>query len=500
MELKQNPWDKWGFTGNPFDTGALSLCSRLLPISQAFVGRSLDSPEAQQLLNIIRNPGGGRGIVEGEVGVGKTTFVNYQRYLWEYEAEDRLLTTLREIPVYSNWQAKDFLREILGHLSHKLLSLCEQKGRKSSALLKKLSLLNQIFYHESLNLQGSLCGIGIGYSQQPHLNVPDMTESQLVNYLIELIAEVRNMGYHGVFLHFDNLELMATEDYRHCRRLFEEIRDILQLPDIYYIFVAKKGFYSEVIAPAQRVSSIMGWPVNIPPLSCEEVIMAISTRYRLLALKPGHEIPPVNDEVIRRLYALYEGKIRFIMDAVAQIVLNHCSPDTDTLSAKKAEEIFANLVYYRTRSLTDKEFQALQAILPLNEFTNQHLVQVLTMQKTNVSALLKKLCQENFIYLSRREGRHLYYRARDEFKILLQRKPQKFARPSMPQGRVRIGQREQCLVAHLKQHHTITNRKYQQLMGVSAATARRDLADFVQHKLIIQQGAGRATSYQLVPE
>ena len=52
-------------------------------------------------------------------------------------------------------------------------------------------------------------------------------------------------------------------------------------------------------------------------------------------------------------------------------------------------------------------------------------------------------------------------------------------------------------VAHRQQHHTITSRDYQLLMGIAVATARSDLADFVYRKLMLQQGAGRVTSYQL---
>ncbi len=82
MELSQNIWERYGFRGNPFDTGALSaFAGALLPIAHAIVGREMESTESRMLLAILRSPGGGRAVVEGEIGVGKTTFVNYHRYL-----------------------------------------------------------------------------------------------------------------------------------------------------------------------------------------------------------------------------------------------------------------------------------------------------------------------------------------------------------------------------------------------------------------------------------
>lgn len=84
MELIQKIWSRYGFRGNPFDTAALSASAgALLPVSKAIVGRDMESTESKMLSGVLRSGGGGRAVVEGDVGVGKTTFVNYHRYLWE---------------------------------------------------------------------------------------------------------------------------------------------------------------------------------------------------------------------------------------------------------------------------------------------------------------------------------------------------------------------------------------------------------------------------------
>jgi hypothetical protein len=77
MELVQNIWTRYGFRGNPFDTAALSaMAGDILPIAKAIVGRGMDSPESKMLLGVLRSAGGGRPVVEGDIGVGKTTFLN----------------------------------------------------------------------------------------------------------------------------------------------------------------------------------------------------------------------------------------------------------------------------------------------------------------------------------------------------------------------------------------------------------------------------------------
>jgi hypothetical protein len=52
MLVAQDIWEKYGFRGDPFDTGPLSFHEdSLLPIAEAFVGRAMDSPESQLLTN-----------------------------------------------------------------------------------------------------------------------------------------------------------------------------------------------------------------------------------------------------------------------------------------------------------------------------------------------------------------------------------------------------------------------------------------------------------------
>ena len=113
-ELTQNLWERYGFRDNPFDTRALSMTpDSKLSVSQAYIGRGDRSQETTVMTNFLRSPGGGRIIVEGEVGVGKTTFVNYHRYLWENEAQTKLITPASEISVHQGWGAREFLLSIL---------------------------------------------------------------------------------------------------------------------------------------------------------------------------------------------------------------------------------------------------------------------------------------------------------------------------------------------------------------------------------------------------
>ena len=118
MELTQNLWERYGFTDNPYDTKALSLSEAAsLSVQAAYIPRAEGATTADLLTNFLRNPGGGRIVVEGDPGVGKTTFVNYHRQRWETAARHKLISPAGEISVREGWTERDLLLNLLASLS-----------------------------------------------------------------------------------------------------------------------------------------------------------------------------------------------------------------------------------------------------------------------------------------------------------------------------------------------------------------------------------------------
>lgn len=421
MELTQNIWERYGFRGNPFDTGALSATAEsLLPISQAIVGREMDSPESQALLGVLRSAGGGRAVVEGEIGVGKTTFVNYHRYLWEVEAKDKLLTPAMEIALSSDASLRDVLWNILSSLVGKILLLRGETYVQSRPLLRELFLLNRVFFQRSFEVQASLFGFGAGVGHSAQVSVAEPTDTQLQAYLREMVGETRQLGYKGLFLHLDNLELMSLRNPEWTRQLLEELRDALQTPDVYFVLVGQSGFFTEIISPSERVRSVFfGQPIYIPPLRKEQVLEAVRKRYRLLAAHPDRFIRPVADELIEYLYDLYDGKMRFVMDAVSTVVTHLPASPAQPLEMSDAKTFLAGLVFERLRrELTAREWDVLREAVRIGTFTNADIAKNLQVKPPNVTKYLNSLLERHFIYPRRREGRQIFYRASEDVRII----------------------------------------------------------------------------------
>ncbi len=423
--LTQNLWERFGFQDNPYDTRALSLSPESpLSVAEAFVGRGEKSSEWQLLMNFLRNPGGGCAVVEGDVGVGKTTFVNLHRYLWENEAQTKLLTPASEISVQRDWGVREFLLSVVGALAGRLALKMGQAAATKDELLTEVSALTGVLVRESVGLSGGISVLGSGATggknKSTTVHRGEVSVPALKQYLDRLLARVRKARFAGAILHLNNLELLARDDPQQLIRFFDETRDSLQTKHVYFIFVGYTGMFQEIIVPLERVRSVFfGHPIHLPPLSNQDVHRAIKLRYKLLALKKNKWIAPVDDELVDHLYDVFAGKIRFIMDSITTLVTRLPEGVTSTLSADGAREMLQRLAWERIRSvLTDAEQGVLEIAVEQGRFTNSSLVKATGKSKQNVAKYLKRLVDLNFAYLAEKRGRSVYYETSPELALL----------------------------------------------------------------------------------
>lgn len=503
--LSQNLWIKYGLKGNPFDTSPLSQeGNAFLPLSEAIVGRGLDTKESRILTNILSNPGGARIVVEGNLGVGKTTFINYHRYLWEIHAQDRLFTTKREIAITEEWRLRHFLINILCAIITKIIDVIGKKRAIENPIFKELEAMSKIIFQNSFNIEGSIMGCGGGFGSSQQVNIPIIPETQLIEYFRKVVQEIKKIGYAGVFLHIDNLELFHTTNMEKAKIFFEEIRDSIQIPDVYFIFVCRKGFFQEVINPSRRVRSIFfGRTITIPPLSKEQVLNVIRKRYQLLTLKGQQITIPIENKFIEYLYDLYEGKLRYIMDAMNMILpeFNYSFPYT--ITKKEAQECLSYLVEENIReNLTATEWKILSFCVKLENFTNKLISTQFSFSPPNVTRIIQRLVELDLVFLEKKEGRNSHYRVNEYIRIInkarsiIQTKEKKDKnKKKLPKNSTAARLDEAVKAIHKKQK--ITHKEYTKLFNISASTATRDLKKLVQNGSIIALGKGRSKYYKV---
>jgi DNA-binding MarR family transcriptional regulator len=487
---------QFGLKGNPFDSSALSASVHaLLPIATAFVGREMSSPESRTITNILRTPGGGRFVVEGEIGVGKTTFVNYHRYLWENETKDRLLTPIQEIAVDIHWGVKEFLFNILGALINKLVLL---KGKEEAlakdSLLREILILTKVYSTSNTQWQGTFMGAGLGYGKNAIVTVPQISETQLSQYFQLLVQKIKEMGYAGVFLHIDNFDQITQENPKDMQLFFHKIRDILQIHDVYYAFVGYPGFCSQIINPIERVRSIFFLlPIYLPPLPEDKVLEAIEKRYQLLS--DASFIKPVEDAFVKYLYRLYQGKFRSILDSLSSLLSSIPPYRVSMLAAQEAKELLSQTLTQQVSTvLTPKEWSVLLAVSAQEECTGAEIARKLKMQPENVSRAFKELEKHHFIYLVRRSGARSFYKISDQLKIIPS-KTDLSGNPTATAEKHPLSNLQQQFMELLQNREKLNLSEFCQHSSVPVHRVRSEVKSLVHYGLIEQHGYTRGTYY-----
>ena len=114
-EQRDGLWELYGLKTNPFSTSPLLVKGGVIPV-ESFHGRI---EELKRLKKIFRSSGGNRILVCGDVGVGKTSFVNVARFRALQEGH---FTPFKEIAVRSNWNPNSFIMNTL-YAIHSTLKL-----------------------------------------------------------------------------------------------------------------------------------------------------------------------------------------------------------------------------------------------------------------------------------------------------------------------------------------------------------------------------------------
>jgi hypothetical protein len=427
MELTQNLWERYGFTDNPYDTKALSLSNAAsLSVQAAYIPRAEAATTADLLTNFLRNPGGGRIVVEGDPGVGKTTFVNYHRQQWEAAAKHKLISPAGEISVREGWMERDLLLNLLASLSARLRLDLGEKDFAKNPLLVEINAIVGVRAEDGGGLSGSLTlfgfGGGLGHTRSKSVKVGEVTNEHLRDCLHRLIAFTRKRGYAGVIFHLDNLELLGRSDISALQSFFDAIRDVLQEPAVYFIFVGNVGLFQRVIVPLPRVRSIFfDTPVHLNPLALAEVKAIIERRYQLLAVPRKAWIKPITDEVVESLYDTFSGKIRYVMNAITSLVSHLPDSYAQPLSLQETKTLLQGISRSEVRRLLHGAEEAvfLQAAT-IGRFTNSELAARTNKSKQQIQKYLKSWLQLSLVTQREREGRNQFYEIEPRFAVLRQ--------------------------------------------------------------------------------
>jgi GTPase SAR1 family protein len=412
-------WQQFGLKKNPYDTLPL-VEGGDISIDKAFIGRDAE----KNFLDSIFNSNSRVCLaICGDVGVGKTSLANLNKFIWKYTKEKLLFSFRREIEANADILNKNsFLIEVMGSILREI-RLLEPSLLNEEPLKRALQIVD---FGQTIALSGGISAFGFGLEagKEKSSTTPiQLSTSVLEENFINIVTfikehEIKGLNYSGLIVHVNNFDIVLSNDggKELAIKFFNEIRDILQTPDVYFLFLGPKNLFKDVISVHQRVKSIFyQTPLYINPLSKTEIVKAFEERMSLLKSDDvASYIKPVEDDVVFKVYDLYNGDIRSIMASIIDI-LGQCSEKLGkSLSVNEAMLLLGKERWERIEDvmkLTLEQKTILKYLASADNWISQkEISELFNKKQSNVSGYyFKPLTENNIIEEKERIKNKPYY-------------------------------------------------------------------------------------------
>ncbi|MFH1973480.1 MAG: hypothetical protein ABIK13_02630 [Patescibacteria group bacterium] len=418
-------WQRFGLSKNPYSTRPL-LEGGDVPIDQLFVGRDR---ERKELEAIFASDESACVAICGNVGVGKTSFANYEKSIWRRGATKPLFSSRTEIEACGDGLSKQkFIQGIIASVLREI-ELVSPNLVKNDERLKRLHLLVDVVsrIERSLGVSGGFGGFtaGVSTGSASTLSIPpqlsDVSLEHHIDDLMDVIqsVEIGGIQYRGLIVHMNNFDTVSIDEALH---FFNEIRDVIQRPSIYFLFLGRSDFYREVIAKEARVkAAFVQTPILMDPLSKSELVQALNARLDAFKAEGVQQaIKPIEDEVVSGLYDLYSGDVRSILAAVSDIIRQGGDTISGPLGIDSALALLAHERLVRIEpKLTPESRKALWHLMERGRpMTQTELATELGKQTPNIVTMLKPLRDIGVLEVADTEGVKKYLDLTPDFACL----------------------------------------------------------------------------------
>ncbi|MEW6603186.1 MAG: hypothetical protein AB1351_00685 [Thermoproteota archaeon] len=406
-----NVWEDLGFTGNPYDPRALSISDEDRKLL-------IDRTDELRMLTTLANSGN-RGIiiVEGGIGVGKTSLVNAMQYDLLHQKKNKILPAFQKIELTNdNIEPKNFILSTFSNMIFSLEKLTNKDLAKQSGILKEGKLL--VAQTIQSGFAGSLqaFGFGGGMSRSPAATQPAaVTLPAILNTMDKWVEYVsKNTEYDGpIVIPVNNMDVL---DDKEIVSFLNSMRDtIIDRPHIVWILIGRKGLFSLLESEARRVSEIItGQPVVLQPLTLQDVYNAIRVRIELLSRDKKSRDGIVSDEIVKILYDTSQGEIRYVFKRITDIILKFRGqfPSVSKIPLDVAKSMIIDFAKSRidALNLSPKEIAVLKNIVKKGSMRTREYQSVGLQTPQALNKYLTGFYKQNLVVKEYGEGRAVYYR------------------------------------------------------------------------------------------
>jgi hypothetical protein len=351
-----NTWNLYNLKSSPYFQATLDgehdESERPLRL---FVGRH---GELAKLNNDIVGSANGatRHAIAGAPGVGKTTLV---QALKAHLRPGGYFSTVTHVSMLPDDTAGTLLGRIVASVYETIL--VNRPMTAGNPAMQAAQAMSRVTRSGSRGLNISAAGFGLGASSATSNSVPNDIMLDGPRVLKNLLAILDTADARGVILHLNNLENLSEVEATSSADVLRSLRDVvLQCDYLHTLVVGTTGAVDTAINRHEQIRTLFTVTV-LPPLNEAEVHQLLLERYRFLRLDGSQGVrPPVTDETVAALYALFRGDLRGLLGALAEGVgaVLGLSPATVAPGKGKRGVVLAPLAFEDIRPTLQQTYLA----------------------------------------------------------------------------------------------------------------------------------------------
>jgi len=406
-------WNDLGLEDNPYDPKPLHITEK---DRKLFIGRKENFAEFGTR---VSSENGGIIIVEGGIGVGKTSFVNAFQYdCWK---KKNILPTFESVQLEKDHNTVQFMLSVFSSMIHSLEKVDETGRLNRSSVHNDAKALIAKTIQSGWGGNISVLGSGVGGSRSKVISDPvAVVLPTIINLMDKWINFVKGQSFSSVIVPIDNLDILEGKD---IIEFLNRMRDYLSgRPSIWWVLISKQGLFSLLEGQAHRVSEIIiGSPITIKPLSLKEVHEMIQTRIKNLTIKEK-VIPPVPKEIVDILYDTSKGEARYILKRCSDIIYKHISqfPTEKIIPLGIAKKMLTDMAKQKLEdsNLLDLEITRLKIMAKKDKFQLKEYKQF---KQKNAQALqwtVNKFIKLGLVIREDTSGKAVFYRTTGDMNLL----------------------------------------------------------------------------------
>lgn len=343
-------------------------------------------------------------VLEGEIGVGKTSMGNYVRH-----SKKGYFTPFLEIPCKPKWDNDTFIGIVLASIVNEIM----RKGSPHTALRKDkfIQKLNATFSDVKLANFG-ISGAGFGFNKGETMSrSPFINQTVLIDYLFQ-IGQLFQENYNKtapIIIQANNLDIEYGFEQDDLVRFLNEIRDTLQIPHISWLICGAAGLENFIRKNVPRIRQITNSFMTVTPLSFKEVMAAFNLRIKKAQMKGRL---PIDTNLMEYIYDIAYGSFREILNVVYQLLVKYCNePLVKIINMEHARYFFHQQGKQRVERLKKSPIQypVFEAILNNPGINQTELAKLVKKQQANVSRVAKELESDGYIIVKRVTRTSYYY-------------------------------------------------------------------------------------------